>query len=503
MNNDFSQPQRQSLVGVVIMFADTMQKALRASWPVLIVVLLRIDQTNKLLIGLGVAAVVLIAGVVAYLKYRNFTFHLDEESEEFVIRKGILNKTRIAIPLDKIQQVNINQSLIQKIIGVHEVEVDTAGSSKKEVSIRAITHGLALSLKARLMEERRQITGDNNTDTQESGRQADEAPFIQISLLSLIKTGITSNYVRSFALLIAFVATAYQYIDDFLHASQIEEDSFEEYVNPELILKFISFIIVGIIVLTLLVNLVRTIIKYFNFRITRQQDSLLLSYGLLNTKNTIIRPAKVQVVTVGRNYFQKKLNIQDIKVSQAAGDDADAQEKKKSAIEIPGCSEEEKDILLRFLLEALPKDRVVVKPSIRKVIMECVRLLILPVLIFYLAYYFVFPNIIDYAVYLPVYIVFVGLMLFFAFRNSRLFVSNNFIVKQSGAWDVDRNYIAPHKIQSISMTQFFWHRSSDIGTVTLHTAGGDFSFGLANYTRLKGLVNYWLYQVETTDKNWM
>jgi putative membrane protein len=42
-----------------------------------------------------------------------------------------LKKKKTIIQL-KIQQVNINQSLIQRLVGVYELDVDTAGSAKKE-----------------------------------------------------------------------------------------------------------------------------------------------------------------------------------------------------------------------------------------------------------------------------------------------------------------------------------------------------------------------------------
>jgi putative membrane protein len=41
---------------------------------------------------------------------------LDAENQEF-ITEGVLNKTKTAIQLRKIQQVNINQSFIQKLVG--------------------------------------------------------------------------------------------------------------------------------------------------------------------------------------------------------------------------------------------------------------------------------------------------------------------------------------------------------------------------------------------------
>jgi putative membrane protein len=500
MENDFSRPQRQSLIGILIMFADTLQSTVRALFPIMIVWLFKIDKMNKIYLTIGILAVFVIIAVIAYLKYLNFTFFLDEENEEFVIKKGILNKSRLGIPLDKIQQVNINQSLLQRLIKVHALEVDTAGSSKKEVTIRAISHELATSLKARLLDGSR--SGERTIQTDNDALEEKHA-FIQISLLSLFKTGITSNYVRSFGLLLAFFITTFQYIEDFINYAEIDEDPLDNYLRIDVILKFIMFIIIAIMGMVVIVNLFRTIIKFFNFRITRQNNSLLLSYGLLNTKNTIIRPEKVQIVTVGRNYFQKKLDILDIKIRQASSQEANNQEQRKSAIEIPGCNTSEKDMLLQFLLQEIPQKGVVIKPNIRKIVMQAIKFLILPLTIYFLFAYYIFPEMMEYIVFIPVYVIFVSIIIYFGFRNSRLFVNDDFIVMQSGAWDVDRDYIAPHKIHAIAIRQYFWHKSSDIGIVNLYTAGGTISFGLADYTRLKQLVNFWLYQVETTNKNWM
>lgn len=498
MNSNFSQPQRQSLIGVVIMFTDTVQKFLRALWPLLVVAVTKYEQIDKLYLWASVVAVVLVIGVIAYLKYRKFTFQLDEGNEEFVIRHGIINKSRVAIPLEKIQQVNINQSFTQKIIGVHALEVDTAGSNKTEVSIKAISHDLAISLKKRLLEGKSVVRSADETDAAELPTEAAH-PFIEISLGSLFKTGITSNYVRSFALLLAFVITVFQYIEDFISYSEIEDDPLDRYLDPEVLLRFMFTIIIAVIVLTLIVNLARTIIRFFGFKITKQQKSLLLSYGLVNTKNTIIRPEKVQILTVGQNYFQKKLWILDIKIRQASGIFT---ENKKAYIEVPGCNDKEKDAILEFLLEQVPQRGEMIKPNYRKFVFNFFRGVIIPLVIYFsLAYYI--TDLLDYIVFVPVYVVFATLMVYFGYRNSRLFVSNDFIINQRGAWDVDNEFVAPYKIQSVSVHQYFWQKPANVGSVTLSTAGGEINFGVANFTKLKELVNIWLYQIETSKKHWM
>lgn len=494
MNSDFSQPQRQSLIGVVVMFTDTLQRTIRALFPLLIVIL---TQSQKIYLWPSIGVALLVIAVIAYLKYRNFTFQLDEKNEEFVVRHGIINKSRLAIPLEKIQQVNINQSFIQKIIGVHALEVDTAGSNKTEVSVKAISHKLALSLKARLLAGKSAPKAFEDDVVQETAES--EHPFIQISFASLFKTGITSNYARSFALLIAFFITAFQYIEDVITYADIEDDPLDEYINAEVMLKFVFAIIIAIMILTLMVNLIRTVVRYYNFKITKQQESLLLSYGLINTKNTIIRPEKVQILTIGRNFFQKKLNILDLKIRQASGI---FNENKKAYIEVPGCNEIEKNELLEFLMGQVPQRGEMIKPNYRKFVFNFFRAVLIPVAIYFTLAYF-FADLLEYIVFVPAYATFATLLVYFGYRNSRLFVNNDYVVNQRGAWDIDNDYLAPHKIQAIALHQFFWQVPADVGAITLSTAGGEVSFGVANFTRLKELVNVWLYQIETSTKHWM
>lgn len=502
MNSDFTQPQRQSLIGVVVMFADTLQKLLRALVPIFIGLVLQINKINKWYLGTGLLAFFIIIGIIAYLRYRNFTFNIDEENEEFIIKEGMFNKSRLAIPLDKIQQVNINQSLLQRIIDVHSLEVDTAGTNKQEVAIKAIPETLATSLKARLMEgakKKRLLHQAPETATVSET----EKPFITISLASLFKTGITSNYARTFALLLAFAISAFQYIEDYINVSGYEGDPLDDYINAEMAMRFVSFIIIGVMVLMLVVNLTRTIIKFFGYKITKQRGSLLLSYGLINTKNTILRPEKVQYVTVGRNFFQKKLDVQDIKIRQASEHESTDKERKKTAIEIPGLNANERNLLLILLLGTVPERGTTLKPNIRKLLVPVFFGLIVPLGIFFWISSTVVPEALNFLNFVPIYVLFIGTLIYFSFRHNRLFVSEDFIIKQSGAWDIDVDYLEPHKIQSVKLTQYFWQKSADVGKVKLYTAGGYISFGLANYTKLKQYANYWLYRVEAGNKEWM
>ncbi len=499
MKTDFSQPQRQSIVGVLIMFFDSVRQYAKAFWPIILVWVFKFKETQMVYFVLGILVFLIISGVIAYLKYLNFTFFLDHENQEFVITDGILNKTKTSIQISKIQQVNIKQSFIQKIIGVHALDVDTAGSNKKEVAIKAISHELALDLKARLLENNFDKIVSEDTLENTFTQQTEEYPFVKISFLSLVKVGITSNYIRSFLILLAFFVSAYENLKNVIGDESINEAQIDNYLNDNVLTQMIPVIVLLFFTIILAMNLIRIIFRYYGFKITKQKGSLLLSFGLLNTKATIIKPEKVQITTVSRNYFQKKMHILQIKIKQATSGEM---EERKSAIEIPGCNEIERDEILKLLFHKIPEKGIALRPNFRKLVFAIFLSIIIPVAIYLVFRSFNYQQT-SWDYFAVIYVVFIGLIQIYKFKNNKLFINENFIIKQSGAWDISNEIIEPSKIQAITTSQLFWHKKLNIGSVTLHTAGGNLAFQLGNYEQIREYVNLWLYKIETSDTNWM
>ena len=495
---DFSKPQRQSLTGILVMFVNTLQKSVRAFWPILLLWLVKFETLNKLVVFGSVAGFLIVIGFFSYLQYWFFTFYIDEETNEFVIQKGVLKKTKITMQLHKIQQVNINQSLIQRLVNVHKLEIDTAGSDKKEGSISAISHELALILKERLIDYSEiNPTSENTINESESEPTA----FVKIGILSLIKIGFTSNYVKSFALILVVFSTILENVRQINVADEYVENQIHTLDALPVLTSVLVFIAI-IIVLVLVVNLGRTLLKYFDFTIQKSHQSIVLTYGLLATKNILLNPNKVQIVKITQNYLQKKLDVTTIGVRQASSDATKQTEKDK--IEVPGCSQNESNAILKLLFSKLPEKGILHLPNWRKLGVNTFFLWMVPIAIATLLNWNnAFFSWKEFALYAIIFSVFAGVLLWFSFKNYKLYVSNDFIIKQNGAWDIDTTIIEPYKIQAIQTQQFAWQKITDIGSVTMSTAGGTVSFTTANYTEIKKLINYWLYQIESSDKNWM
>lgn len=500
METSFNQPQRQSLVGILVIFLEMVFQVLKATWPIIVITVLKADLQSTLIAFLILLAIVVYFGIYSFLKYRNFTFYIDEDNEEFIVSDGIINKTKTTIQLHKIQQVNIKQNLIQRLIGVYALDVDTAGSDKKEGNIKAISHEMAIALKSKLLENEGKKTVVADTITAEQKGENYTIPFLKINLVSLLKIGITSNYVKSVGLILTFFFTIYENLHQAGAEDVISTESLEGFVdNNSLWYSGLLFVLIMFSVV-FLINIGRTVIKFFDYTVTKQKGSLMLTYGLINTQSTILKPEKVQIVKVSRNYFQKKLNVLEIKIRQAISDE---KKDNKTLIEVPGCNAFEHDEILRLLFKQLPEKGVKMKPNFRKLIFSIFLIIVLPLTVYFLFGKYVEPRVFEYVNVAVFFTIFMLVLLFFGFRNYRLFVNDNHIIKQSGAWDIDNEIIEIGKIQAITTSQLFWHKSLNIGSLTMHTAGGNITFHLGKFDKINDYVNLWLYEIETSNSNWM
>ncbi|WP_406827351.1 PH domain-containing protein [Pedobacter sp. KACC 23697] len=501
MDNNFSKPQRESALGIVIMGAHMMLKIGKATFFLFVIAFVKMSGTSFAYLMLGIAAIIVFSFIFAYLWYLKFTFFLDQEKQEFVVNKGIFNRDQVIIQLDKIQQVNINQNILQKIIGVYGLKIDTAGAHGEEVSIKAIDETSAYILKEHL------LNSDTTTETQ---RQVDlknnktaEAPFLKISSWTLFKVGLTSNYGQSLALIVVFFYTVIYEGRQLLDAFKINQDQIQSTVTGMLTIVTIFILVACLLIVLLIVNLVRTFYKYFELEISEHSNTLLLSSGLIAKKNTLVSPNKVQITKYSQNYFQKKLNMLNMSLKQAHfGQSKKGHEMQGNTLEIPGCNAGERDELLKMILGKVPFKEKTFIPDWRFLNLPIFFKLIVPVSIFLIITFNV-PELKPYIGFSIAYLIIGVLMIYISYRRHRISVSQDFIIKTSGIWDIANEIVMPNKIQAITTFQYPWHKGVDVGHLTLHTAAGQIHFKYGNYTEIKQLVNYWLYQVESRNENWM
>lgn len=501
MDNDFSKPQRESAFGIIVMGAHTMLKIGKASFFLFLIAFVKMSGTSFTYLILCILAIILFSFIFAYLWYLKFTFFLNKEKQEFVVNKGIFNRDQVIIQLDKIQQVNINQNILQKIIGVYGLKIDTAGAQGEEVSLRAIDETSAYNLKEHLLNRKTAV--ETASEIKQENHLAEEPPFLKISTLTLLKVGLTSNYGQSLALLAAFFYTVIYEGRQLLDAFKINKDEIQSTVTGMLTIVTAVILIASLLIILLVINLIRTFYKYFELEISQHNDALLLSSGLIAKKNTLLSPNKVQITKYSQNYFQKKLNMLNMSLKQAHfGHSKKGHDMQGNTLEIPGCNPMERDELLKMILGRVPLQGKTFIPNWRFLNLPIFFKQVLPVVIFLILAFNIAALRPFAGIAIPYFLIGVS-MIYISYRRHRISVNQDFIIKKSGIWDISNEIVNPNKIQAITTFQYPWHKGVDVGHLSLHTAAGQIHFKYGNYTEIKKLVNYWLYQVESGHEDWM
>ncbi|MFO7721459.1 MAG: PH domain-containing protein, partial [Gillisia sp.] len=218
--DSFSEPQRQSGIGVLLIFLTTVYKFIRGFWVLGVYFLLKSPGGRILFfVGLGISILAILALIYSYWYYRKFLFHIDYSKEEFKLQKGVFSTEDIAIPFDKIQQVYLKRSILQRIINVYSLVIETAGSSDKEISIKAISKEKADVLSALL------IKAKKNASIAETEKETEELQSLEkkevlwthkLHLPDLLKIGLSTNYLRGLALIFVFFSTIFNELKPFV-----------------------------------------------------------------------------------------------------------------------------------------------------------------------------------------------------------------------------------------------------------------------------------------------
>jgi len=95
--------------------------------PLIVLLVLVAKVGNSILWYLWAALALVWAGWLA-LQYMNWTFtHFVVTSSRVIFRTGVLAKHGVEIPMDRIANINFNQSMWERVIGAGDLEIESAG----------------------------------------------------------------------------------------------------------------------------------------------------------------------------------------------------------------------------------------------------------------------------------------------------------------------------------------------------------------------------------------
>lgn len=256
------------------------------------------QSESWIIIAVLVGLVVVVLGYQTILWAKTYIFI---EENTLVVERNTLNKKRNTIGLKVISNVNLEQNILEMILGTCKVKLDTNSLSTADETDVHIVLKKADAEKFRALvlakEETTEVVSEQQeTDTSITGMVGD-----------VILHGLFSTRITLVILLIGIVGLQIWTI-----MTIGTEELGETIVEIGISLAATFYTAAGI-----MWNIVKEFIKYINFRIERKEDKVFLSYGLFKKvaysvpvdKINGIRLTQTPIARMAKYYMVEIINV--------------------------------------------------------------------------------------------------------------------------------------------------------------------------------------------------
>lgn len=273
------------------------------------------SQMIPLLILLVVVGFTFVGGILKW-----WTFRYWFEDSELRVEYGLFVKKKRYIPFERIQSLNYREGIFHRIFGLVQVQVETAGSKtgKPEAELTAITRIAADQIEQEMNQAKLgQQPVEEHKVQLPAGRIIHKMSPKDLIVLATTSSGIGVVIFGVFAALSQFAEyIPFDWIyDEFTHLIQY---------GIALVASLIFFALLGAWIISVAI----TLLNYYDFTVTEENDRLIITRGLLEKKRITIPLNRIQAIKIVENPLRQPFGLATVQVESAGGGFTSAEDKK-------------------------------------------------------------------------------------------------------------------------------------------------------------------------------
>ena len=257
----------------------------------------------------------LISGII---EWRTFVYWF--EDNELRVEYGLIVKKKRYIPFDRIQSFNYKETILHRLFGLVEVNVETAGttSGKPEAVFTAITKEAAEIIENETKRAKTgQKPGDEPLDEAVQSNPEEEVSqpshvIYKMAPKDLILLATTSN---SIGVVIAGVAAFFSQFADIIPSDWIVE---EVAAIVQFGMMFVAFLLFIAFFIAWILSVMITFVNYYDFTVVQENDRIIITRGLLERKRIIIPLNRVQGIKIIENPLRQLTRYATVVVESAS-----------------------------------------------------------------------------------------------------------------------------------------------------------------------------------------
>ncbi len=252
------------------------------------------------------------SAVLAVVRYWAYRYRLG--AEELVIQDGLLTRNERHIPYARIQNIDLVQNPLQRLLGVAEARLETAAGGKPEAVIRVLSLEAIAVMRARIFVGQPPAPGE--------GEAAPERPhaILEVGFLDQVRYGVISN--RGMVVVAAAIGVAWQFgpLGSWFEALQ------RQFFDLPL-LRWGAPGVLAIIVLALiaatpflwLLSIGLALVRLHGYSLRRDGENLRAEYGLFTRVTKTVPRHRIQRLVVRQSVMHRILGCASVVVDTAGG----------------------------------------------------------------------------------------------------------------------------------------------------------------------------------------
>lgn len=254
----------------------------------------------------------LLAGALPWLTTR-FRIH----AEQLVVKRGYFNKKRLTAPLERIRNVDLEASLLHRVLGLQRVQVGT-GVDDSRIELDALSapqaqelRGFLLRRSARagspagqdgpridLTENVSGVTAGAAVGAELGAGQGEAGPPppepIELARIDYSWLRFAPLSLSRLVIVAATLGALFQFADDIPIFNAETGSAVLDWVANHSLWLFIPLLLLGFVVAWVVIAVAGYTAQWWDLRLTREGDNLHLTRGLFTTNSTTMEEARIR-----------------------------------------------------------------------------------------------------------------------------------------------------------------------------------------------------------------
>ncbi len=270
----------------------------------------------------GVVGIVVVGSIIWRILIWSKTWITIEEQAVTIECNTILRQKKNTIGIKNISNINLEQNLIEMLFGTSKLKFDTNSlSTANSTDVKLVLKkGFAKEVQQLLLARMQQLeNGELLVEDAQPGIDVPEpkvAPYLKASTGDIIRHGFMSSGIMGSVISITVLIVAV--VSGIIVSAE----------DPEAVMGagLLAIIWAAILVIGYVWKYVQNFIRYLDFTISREDDRLVLNYGVIKKVNYSIPVDKIQALKLKQTGIARILKSGMVEVINVGMNDGEAQE---------------------------------------------------------------------------------------------------------------------------------------------------------------------------------